>query len=250
MVDVFEEVEGQLRAERYQTLLRRYLPWIIGVSAALLIAALGYWGFTSWQTSQQEKASIAYNEAFEALRGQDEARAFTLFGEVAKSGTPGYRALALMHQGGIRLNAGATDEAVRLFDEAAKVSPDPMVSDFARLKSAFALLDTAPYADLEKRLTPLAGDKKPFRMQAKEALAFLKLRDGKLKEAREDFVVLSQIFDATPGMRERAKQAIALIDSGSAASVAAAVKQSMAPPTALPPATPAPAAPPAGEAPQ
>jgi len=250
VVDVFEEVEGQLRAERYQSLMRRYLPWVIGVGAALLIAALGYWGFTAWQNGQREKASIAYNEAFDALRQQDESKAFALFGEVAKSGTPGYRALALMHQGGIRLTAGATDEAVRFFDEAAKVAPDPMVADFARLKSAFALLDTAPYADVEKRLTPLAGEKKPFRMQAREALAFLKLRDGRLKEAREDFVVISQIFDATPGMRERAKQAIALIDSGSAASVAAAVKQSLAAPAAPPMVVNPEAAAPAGEAPQ
>lgn len=232
MVDVFEEVEEQLRSERLTSMFRKALPWIIGGTVALLVIAGGYWGWDAYNRSTADKASQLYDQGLEALAQQDEAKAFSLFDQVGRSGPAGYRTLAKMNQAGMRLQAGAVDEAVKLFDEAAKVAPDPILADFASLKSAFALLDTAPYADLEKRLMPLTGDKRPYRMQAKEAVAFLKLREGRLKEARSDFVVISQIFDATPGQRERAKQAIAVIDSGAAAGIGQAVKESL---TAPPP---------------
>ncbi len=224
MVDVFEEVEGQLRAERYRAIGMRALPWIIGVAAVLLIGALGIWGWDHWQTSSKTKASEQYARAMDANGQRDEAKAFSEFGEVAKSGPGGYRALALMQQGGMRIAANDTAGAVKLFDDAAKAAPNPILGDFARLKSAFALLDTAPYKDVEGRLLPLTEDARPYRLEAKEALAFLKIRDGKFKEARTDFVVLSQIFDATPGMRQRAKAAISLIDSGGAGVMAQAAK--------------------------
>ena len=42
MVDVFEEVEEQLRSDRYKSLARSWLPWVIGVSTALSIAFFFY----------------------------------------------------------------------------------------------------------------------------------------------------------------------------------------------------------------
>ena len=41
MVDVFEEVEGELRSERYRELARRFLPWIVGLLVLALAVALG-----------------------------------------------------------------------------------------------------------------------------------------------------------------------------------------------------------------
>jgi hypothetical protein len=238
VVDVFEEVEEQLRTERYMAMAKRVLPWAIGLGVLLVVVAVGVWGWDAWRTSAQNKASTTLSQALKAQSENATSTAFTQLGEVAKTGTPVYKTLALMQQGGMRLEAGSVAEAVGFFDNAAKVSPDAALADWASMRSVYALFDTAPYAELEKRLTPLAGDKRPFRLEAKEGLAFLKLRDGKVKEARTDFVVLSQIFDATPGMRNRAKAAISLIDSGGAPDMAKAAKmaaEAPPPPAGLPP---------------
>ncbi|NBU26752.1 MAG: hypothetical protein EBS42_00620 [Caulobacteraceae bacterium] len=235
MVDVFEEVEDQLRTERYRSLAIKALPVALGVGAVVLLGALGLWGWDSWQTGARAKASESYSKAMEASAQGDQVKAVSLYSEIARTGPAAYKTMALMQQGGMRLDAGQTEEAVKFFDDAAKASPDPLLGDFARLKSAFALMDTAPYKDVEARLIPLNTDKGPYRMEAKEALAFLKLREGKFKEARTDFVVLSQIFDASQGMRQRAKAAISLIDSGSAGVMAEAVKRAnSAKPSQLP----------------
>jgi hypothetical protein len=224
VVDVFEEVEGQIRTERYRALAMKALPWVLGVAAAALLAALAYWGWDSYNRSRADKASETYMAALEATAAGDQAGGYAKLGEVVNSGARGYKGLALMAQGGMRMEAGKTDEAVKLWDEAAKASTDPVLGDLARLKSALALLDTAPYKDLEGRLTPLMEEKRPYRLPAREALAFAKVMAGKTAEAKADFTYLSQVLGASDGMRQRAQAALALIESGSAGAIPAAAK--------------------------
>ncbi|MET0274708.1 MAG: tetratricopeptide repeat protein [Phenylobacterium sp.] len=251
MADLFEEVEEQLRSDRYRTLVLRALPWVLGILAAALVAALAYWGWETYRTQSANKASEQYAAALEAFGQGDEAKAVQLWGEVGKSPAKGYKSLALMQLGGLKLidaktpEAARIPEAVKLFDEAAAAAPNDVLADAARLKSALALLDTAPYKDVEGRLTPLMKDDRPYRVQAREALAFAKLMAGNTAGARGDFVVISGMLDAPEGARGRAKAAMELIDSGSAKAVPAAVRgaASLPPPVpgALPPGLAAPA---------
>jgi hypothetical protein len=234
LVDLFDEVEEQLRSARYRTLALRVLPWVLGIALAALAAYVGWWAWKNHQDKTAFKASDEYSAAVDAYAAHDETRAFGMFADVAKTGTPVYRAMALMQQGGLRMQANDTDQAVKFFDQAADVAPDPMLGDLARLKSALALLDTAPYAELEKRLQPLTKDGAPYRMPAKEALAFAKMMAGKTTEARGDFAVLSLSPDSSDAMRDRARLAMDMIDSGSAKAVPAMVKAA----AALPPMPP------------
>jgi len=243
VVDVFDEVEEQLRSDRYKTLALKALPWIGAATVAVVIGVGGYWGWTAYQTKEAAKASETYQAAIETMGRDGPAKGFPAMEAVSKSGASGYRALALMHMGGIRLEEGKTADAVRYFDEAAKLSSDPVIGDLARLKSALALMDTASFKDIEARLTPLAGEKSPYRVNAKEALAFAKLQGGDLKGAREDFSVLSNLLDNnSEGVRQRSQAAMQMIDSGSAKDLAAVVKASTAlPPPATMPIAPQPA---------
>jgi hypothetical protein len=70
-----------------------------------------------------------------------------------------------------------------------------------------------------------------LRLQAREALALARLAAGRTREARSDFQVLSLAQDVSDQARARAKYVMALIDSGSAAALPAAVKAA----AALPP---------------
>ena len=240
MADLFEEVEEQLRSDRYRTFALRALPWILGLAAAALIGFFAWWGWTHYQQRAADKASEQYAAALEALEQGREPQAAQLFTEVSKSQAKGYKSLALMQLGGLQLAQKKPAAAVQYFDQAAAAAPDAVIGDAARLKSAFALIDTAPRKDLEARLTPLLEDGRPYRVQAREALAFSKLMAGDIAAARGDFVIISGMLDAPDGARARAKAAIGLIDSGSAKAVAPTVRAAAAlPPTALAPALPA-----------
>ncbi|MFN9250869.1 MAG: tetratricopeptide repeat protein, partial [Brevundimonas sp.] len=71
MTDVFEEVEEELRSERWQRLAKRWGPVIGAVLLVCLIAALGYWGWDSWRTRQAEAASVDYDRGVQALQQGD-----------------------------------------------------------------------------------------------------------------------------------------------------------------------------------
>ena len=233
MTDLFEEVEEQLRSDRYKQFVQKALPWMLGIAAATLVAFLAYWGYDNYRNTQIAKASEQYAAAMDAFVGGDRGKARQLWTDVSKSDARGYKALALMHLGAFAIEARKPADAVKLFDEAAEAAPDPVIGDAARLKSAFALLDTAPLKDLEGRLKPLMEEGRPYRVQAREALAFAKLKAGDLAGARGDFVLISQSLDAQQGAQARAQAAVGLIDSGSAKAVPAVVKaaQALPPPT-------------------
>jgi hypothetical protein len=235
--DLFEEVEEQLRSERYRTLVVKALPWVLGAAAVILIAVFGVWGWQKYRDQQSTKASEQYAAAIEAMTAGHKDQAQTLWTQVSQSPSRAYKSLALMQLAGLKLADRNTPEAVRLFDQAADAAPDDIVGDAARLKSAFALLDTASEKDLEARLTPLMKDGHPYRIQAREALGFAKLMAGDEKGARSEFVVISQSLDANDGARERAKAAMDLIDSGSAKAVPAVARAAAAlpPPVMLAP---------------
>lgn len=240
MSDLFEEVEEQLRSDRYRTFALKALPWLLGLAAAAIIVTLGWWGWSHYQEQQAGKASEQYAAALDALQQGQSGQAAKLFGEVSKSSSKGYQSLALMQLAGLQLAKNQAGPAVQLFDQAAAAAPDDVIGDAARLKAAFALMDTAPRKQLETRLTPLMQDGRPYRIQAREALAFTKLMAGDTTGARSDFVIISGMLDAPQGARARAKAALGLIDSGSAKALASTVKAAAAlPPTPAVPALPA-----------
>ena len=224
MVDLFEEVEGELRSDRYLKLVRGLAPWATGVFAVVLLGYCAYWGYTVWQDRNMAAAAAAYQKGVDALSQNDTTGAFAAFEIAAKADTPGYKTLALLQEGDLRLAAGKPDEAAKLYDAAAAVAPNQIFGDLASLKAAEALLDSAPYAQLQTRLTPLMDPKRPYWLYAKEALAMAKLMAGKTADARKDFTVLGLSLGAPQDMRERSQIAIALIDAGEAQTAVQAVK--------------------------
>ncbi|HSV03222.1 MAG TPA: tetratricopeptide repeat protein [Phenylobacterium sp.] len=249
MTDLFEEIEEQLRSERYRELGFRVLPWVLGLGAAALIAALAVWGWQAYRQQAIAKASEEYGAALDAMGQGHEDTAVRLWTEVSRSPARGYRSLALMQLGGLSVSDHKPAEAVKFFDRAAQAAPDSIIGDAARLKSAFALLDTAPEQQVEARLTPLIGEGRPYRVQAREALAFAKLMAGDGAGARREFSMISNALDAPDGARERAKAAINLIDSGSAKAVPGLAKAQAALPPAPQPTPGRPSAQPQPQAP-
>ncbi len=243
MVDLFEEVEEQLRSDRYRDLARRAWPWITGLFAAVLLGYLAYWGFTIWQGRNLETATSEYQKGVDALAANDRTGALTHFQAAAKAGAPAYKSLALMHEAGLSLADGKPADAAKLYDQAAAAAPNQIFADLAKLRAALALVDSAPYPQLQMRLTPLTDAKRPYAFQAREALALAKLIAGKTNEARRDFSSLTITLGVPDDVRQRAQVDMELIDSGEAAAAVAAVKAAATmPPSAAATVQPPPAA--------
>lgn len=224
MSDIFEETEENLRAEQWMRIARTTLPWISAGLAAALAIALGIWGWQSWQQHVATTASETYEAGIDAIAKADKATAKEKFAAAARAGNPTYKAMALMQMAGLASDDNDIAEAIKDLDEAAKATTNPVLSDTAAIKAAYLVMDTATYADIEKRLTPLTKDGRPASALAKEALAMARLQNGDVKGARAILSALSLTLGTPDGVKQRAGAAVVAIDSGSIETARAAVK--------------------------
>jgi len=195
--------------------MQRAVPAFIAALVLSVLAVAGVQGWQMYQANQSAKAAQAYQAALNTAAQGDGEKAFQQFDSLAKQAGP-YQALALMQQGGIRMDQNKAADAAALFDKAASASKSPLISDIAALKSAYAVLDTAPLAQLEAKLTPLTAAGRPYRVQAREALALARLAGGKTAAAKSDLVAIANQLDTPDSARQRAQATISLIDSGTA----------------------------------
>ncbi|MBU2166624.1 MAG: tetratricopeptide repeat protein [Alphaproteobacteria bacterium] len=235
MTDIFEQVEEELRSDRYKRLARTWLPVVGGILVLALIAALGWWGWQSYESSRAANASVAYERGIEALQTNDLAAAESAFAEAEREGNGAYKSMALAQRAGLALAANRVDEAIELLDKSAKAIGDPLLSDASAYKAALLVMDTGTYEDVEGRLTPLTREGRPFRAQALEALAMAQLQHGKSTEARATFVQLQLGQDVPDTVRQRAQAAIAMIDSGTLGSLPGILEAQSAPPAVVSP---------------
>jgi hypothetical protein len=235
VADVFNEVDDQLRSARYQAIVRQGWPYAAGGLVLILLVMLGVWGYGQHARSEQVKASLTYDQGLQSLATGDIAGADAKFASVAASAPAGYRTLALMQEAGVRVQQNKPDEAARLLDQAAKVAPDNILGDAARLKAVLLLMDTHSLAEIQGRLTPLIDDKRPYHLMAREARAMALLQAGRPQDAMSDLSVLTLAQDVSQETRQRAEAARILIQSGSAGVLPAAAKATPAP---IPPAAP------------
>ena len=212
MVDVFDEVEEELRQERYSTLLRKWGPWVGGAAAAIVLG-VGAYQFMEWSSKQRaDAASEQYQAAAELYEAGNLVQADSQFQSLADSAPRGYETLALMRRADIALSQGNADEAARLFNRAGEISPEPLIRDLARYQAALAQFDELSYDDLANRLEPLTEGAAPVGLLARELMAAAALRDERWDEARQRYQLLSIALDMPEGMSRRVAQGVSYLN--------------------------------------
>ncbi len=210
MVDIFDEVEEELRAEQAQRLLKRYGGLIVALCLLVIAAVGGYEAWRWWQARQDAQAAVQYLTA-DSLAETPNASAATrtsavaMFEAVAARAPEGYRTLARLHAAALKADAGDLAGAAALWDQVAGDSAaDPLLRDLASLLWVQRQLDHADPAMLTARLTPLTQPGNIWRPLAQEQLALLDLRQGHDAAAKTALQKLADDVTAPTGVRERA----------------------------------------------
>jgi hypothetical protein len=212
VVDIFDEVEEDLRAERAERLLKKY-AWLLAVAAVAVVGGVA--GRQLWQRhqNQQDVAAatryVAVQTALESPKA-DKAEQISALGQIAATAPEGYKTLARLREAGLRADTGDLPGAVALWDAvAADASADPLLRDLATLQATQRELDQGDPAQLEARLKPLADPRNAWSPLVREQLAVLDLRQGRVDEARKKLQILSFDIDAPAGLRARASALLA-----------------------------------------
>jgi hypothetical protein len=214
LADIFHEVDEEVRRERLKKLWDRYSIYIIG-AAVLIVAGMAAWrGYEWWLAKQAAAAGAQFEQAltFSEQGKHDEAeQAFT---KIAGEAPAGYRMLARF-RAAAELAQTKPADAMKAYDQiAADASLGQTLQDLASLRAAMLLADSAPLAEMEKRLAPLTEAGRSFRASARELLALSAWQNHDATAARKYIDMLTADAETPPGVRARAEVLSALIAAG------------------------------------
>ena len=205
MVDIFDEVEEELRAERTQKFLRKYGGLLLAACLLVIGAATGWKGWEWYQVRQDNEAATRYLAAAARSEEPSRAEAITAFEALAGAAPDGYRVLSRLRAAGLRAEAGDLAGASALWDQiAADKAVDPLLRDLASLTWCLYHADQGDPALVEARLQPLAAPGNTWRSMAAEQLALLDLRAGRADAAKVRLKKLAEDTTAPSGVRGRA----------------------------------------------
>lgn len=219
MVDVFDEVEEELRKERYMQMLRSWGPWVLGAAVTVVVGVAGYQGWQAWQDSVAAEASAEFVAARALEDAGDTEGAQAAYEAMVAEGPRGYATLALLHQAALARESGDNERAAQLYEQAGQRSPVELIRDLARYQAAVAGFDGLSSDDLAVRLDPLVSGGGGFSLLSRELIGAAALRDERWEEARTQYQFIQLSLDASQAMRERARDALSVILANAPAEV-------------------------------
>lgn len=227
---LLREVQEEVRREQLRKIWDNYNGLIVTGAVLLLLAVGGYKFLESRRIAAEQTAGAEFSAAENLSEQKKEDEAKKVFAQIAETGPAGYGAIAKLRVAGEQVKAGKIADAVATYDSLAEQSgADELLKSFAQLQAASLRLPDADYAEIQNRLTPLAGDDAPYFKSARELLGIAAYRAKKFDEARKYLEPLLIDPNASEAMQNRVKVVMAGIASaevGSATPAAAA-----APPT-------------------
>jgi hypothetical protein len=212
VVDIFDEVDEELRAERAQQLLKRYGGLIIAAALLIVAVAAGWQAWRWYQTRQDQAAAVEYLTAMSLVESpagvSDAARnsaAIAMLDKLETTAPEGYRTLARLRGAAAMAASGDLPRALALWGQVAgDSSADPLLRDLANLMWVEHQIDSGDPAVLQGRLKTLAAPGNAWHTLAEEQLALLDMRLGKPDDAKAILRRLAQDTTAPNGVRGRA----------------------------------------------
>jgi hypothetical protein len=220
VVDIFDEVADDLRAERAARLLRRYGALVI---LAAILVLLGVAGQQAWQYEQAQRAAKAAT-AYLAITDQIDAQGDSITNpqriadarslqNFAATAPAGYRAIAGLRAAGLYADAGQLDQAAAAWNQVAGDSgAAPLLKNLASLLWAQHELGKVPDAAIAARLAPLTSPDNPYHALAEETQALMVLGEGKTAEAKALLGQIAADPTAPDGVHNRADGLLAKLN--------------------------------------
>jgi hypothetical protein len=211
VADIFHEVDEEVRRDQLKKLWERYSIYVVAL-AILIVAGIGGWrGYEYWVAKKAAAAGAAFESAVTLSEQGKHAEAESAFAKVVTEAPDGYRVLARFRAAAELAQIKPVD-AVKAYDDlAADGSLGAIWQDLAAARAGLLLVDSAPLADMQRRLDPLAEPSRTFRHTARELLALSAWRNHDIAAARRYIDMIATDAETPQSTRARIDVLSALI---------------------------------------
>jgi hypothetical protein len=211
VVDIFQEVDEEVRRERLKKLWERYGAYAVAAAVAVVLGIAAWRAYDWWQARKAAQAGSAFESAILLSEQGKHSEAESAFAKIATDGTSSYRVMAQLREAA-EIGQGDPAAGVKAYDALmSERSLGPVWQDLAGVRAGILLEDTSPYSSLRQRLEPLAGADRTFRHTARELLAFSAWRSGDMTEARRWSELITTDVETPAGIRTRVEVLMGLI---------------------------------------
>lgn len=217
MADIFQEVQDDLRRDRFKAFWDRFGTPIV-VVAVIVVAVVGGWrGWQYYEAGQAAAAGDRYAAAARLAEEGKTAEARAAFAAIATDGPAGYRTLSRLREAD-EAAEGDKPAAFKLYQAIANdSSADAQLRDAARIRGAYLGVDAVSRDEVRALAEPLAAANGPWATLAREAIGLAAYKAGDMADARKQFEAVVADPEAPGSSRQRADLMLAVLPPSAAA---------------------------------
>lgn len=209
MVDIFQEVEEDLKRERSEELWRKYGKYVIGVAAVIVLGVAGREGWKNYEHTTSIENGTRLANAIELAQSGEENQdaALAALDAIIAEGNAGFVAMGHFQKAAVYLRAGATPSALTELEAIAGNSEiDQVYRDLAVVQIAMNSATGENAKNLISRLAPIAVPENAWYYSAREMIALLHIAAGEIEAAKPLLTEIADDSEAPSGMRTRASE--------------------------------------------
>ena len=213
MSDVFQEVDEELREEKYKSIWRKFRYYVIG---GLILFILGIATNAFWKDYNLKEINDRSEKFFTAIEmaQEDKVNAITLLEKFAnqEERNSEYNALiARFTEAAIRRSEKDFNGALLIYQSLEDNNISNFYEDYAKLSSVEMLIALNNKKDAKLILDDLISNTSELKYIAMEYLGYLEIDEGNFSKARTIFTNIADDALSSVNMKNRSREVLSIL---------------------------------------
>jgi len=211
--DVFQEVDEELREEKYKSIWRKYKYYVIGgvILFVLAIAANAFW--KDYNLKEINDRSERFFTALEMAQ-EDKVNAITLLEEFASKEEKNAKynvLIARFSEAAIRRSEKDFNGALVIYESLANNNISDFYADYAKLSSVEMLIALNNKKEARLILDNLINNSSDLKYIAMEYLGYIEIDEGNFSKARTIFINIAEEASSSVNMKNRSREVLSIL---------------------------------------
>ena len=213
MSDIFQEVDEELREEKYKSIWRKFRYYVIG---GLILFILGIAANAFWKDYNLKEINDRSEKFFTAIEmaQEDKVNAITLLEKFAnqEERNSEYNALiARFTEAAIRRSEKDFNGALLIYQSLEDNNISNFYQDYAKLSSVEMLIALNNKKDAKLILEELISNTSDLKYIAMEYMGYLEIDEGNFSKARTIFTNIADDALSSVNMKNRSREVLSIL---------------------------------------
>ena len=205
--EFIKEVDEDIKEEKRVKLWKKFLPYVIAFSLAIILLTSGFVFWESYTKNSNQTLGDDFTAAVDLANENDIDAALLALDRIVDKGSDGYATIAKMKKASLLIDKGLFDEGLSIYLDLERNAVDQSFRDIATILYVLNSMDKVNPDILLKKIEPLENSK-VWQSSALELKAFIFLKNNNKKSAKETFQSILNLKTSPSSLSTRARNMI------------------------------------------